>query len=148
MLVLSARNDELGADHPLTHVLGDLPTASVTRITLEPLSPRAVTVLAEQAGRAAADLYRITEGNPFFVTELLASSEAEPKRIPDSIRDAVWARLSRLTAGEREVLEMMSIVPGSVGTVADPSPSWESRPKPLWTSAWPADCCGETFKAR
>ena len=113
MLVLSVRSDELGADHPLTYVLGDLPTPSVARITLEPLSPGAVTVLAEQAGRADADLYRITEGNPFFVSELLASGEMGPGDIPDSIRDAVWARLSRLTAGERELLEMMSIVPGS-----------------------------------
>ena len=114
MLVLSARTDELGANHPLAYVLGDLPTASVTRITLEPLSARAVTVLAEQAGRVDADLYRITGGNPFFVSELLANSEGEQGEIPDSVRDAVWARMSRLTAGEREVLEMMSIVPGSV----------------------------------
>ncbi|SCW66375.1 Predicted ATPase [Rhizobium mongolense subsp. loessense] len=114
VLVLSLRSDEIGADHPLTHVLGDLPSASVTRIALEPLSPEAVTVLAEQAGRCATDLYRVTEGNPFFITELLASGEAEPGRVPDSIRDAVWTRLSRLTAGERKVLEVISIVPGSV----------------------------------
>ncbi|WP_331375851.1 ATP-binding protein [Sinorhizobium chiapasense] len=114
VLVLSLRSDEIGADHPLTHVLGDLPSASVTRIALEPLSLEAVTVLAEQAGRCGADLYRVTEGNPFFITELLASGETEPGRVPDSIRDAVWARLSRLTAGERDVLEVISIVPGSV----------------------------------
>ncbi|WP_419696758.1 ATP-binding protein [Mesorhizobium muleiense] len=114
MLVLSARSDELSAGHPLAYVLGDLATTSVTRITLGPLSPGAVTVLAEQAGRGDPDLYRITEGNPFFVSELLANSEIAPGEIPDSIREAVWARLSRLTAGEREVLEMISIVPGSV----------------------------------
>ncbi|MCA1404072.1 AAA family ATPase [Ensifer sp. IC3342] len=114
VLVLSLRSEEIGADHPLTHVVGDLPSASVTRIALEPLSPEAVTVLAQQAGRCGADLYRVTEGNPFFITELLASGETEPGRVPDSIRDAVWARLSRLTAGEREVLEVISIVPGSV----------------------------------
>ncbi|APO75942.1 LuxR family transcriptional regulator protein [Rhizobium etli 8C-3] len=114
VLVLSLRTDEIGADHPLTHVLGDLPSTSVTRIRLEPLSREAVTVLAKQAGRCAADLYRVTEGNPFFVTELLASGEAEPGHVPDSIRDAVWTRLSRLTAGERKVLEVISIVPGSV----------------------------------
>ncbi|WFP79103.1 AAA family ATPase [Mesorhizobium sp. WSM4906] len=114
LLVLSARSDELVADHPLTHIRGDLPAASLTRIALKPLSPQAVTSLAEQSGRAGADLYQITGGNPFFVSELLASSEAEPGHVPDSIRDAVWSRLSRLTAGEREVLEMMSIEPGSV----------------------------------
>jgi predicted ATPase len=114
MLVLSLRRHEIGTDHPLTHVLGDLPPGSVTRLTLEPLSPAAVKTLAEQAGRSGGDLYRITEGNPFFVTELLASSEMDAKRIPDSVRDAVWSRLSRLSADDREVLEVMSIVPGSV----------------------------------
>ncbi|MFE0753471.1 ATP-binding protein [Inquilinus sp. NPDC058860] len=113
MMVLSARSDEVDADHPLTHVRGDLQPASVTRIRLEPLSPGAVAALAEQAGRAAADLHRITEGNPFFVSELLASREFELGQIPDSVRDAVWSRLARLTAGEREVLDVMSIIPGS-----------------------------------
>lgn len=112
VLVLSLRSDEIGADHPLTPVLGDLP--SITRIALEPLSSEAVTQLAKQAGRYGANLHRVTGGNPFFVTELLASGEVEPGRVPDSIRDAVWARLSRLTAGERKALEMISIVPGSV----------------------------------
>jgi len=113
VLVLTLRSDEIGADHPLTHVLGDLPSASVSRIALQPLSREAVAALTEQSGRCADDLYRITEGNPFFVTELLAS-ETEPGRIPHSIRDAVWARLSRLTAGERKALEVISIVPGGV----------------------------------
>ncbi|WP_246249187.1 ATP-binding protein [Chelativorans alearense] len=113
-LVLSLRSDEVGADHSLTHVLGDLPSASVTRVLLEPLSPEAVKAMAEQAGRSDGDLYRVTEGNPFFVTELLASSDTTPPCIPASIRDAVWSRLSRLTPMEREVLEMMSVVPGSM----------------------------------
>jgi DNA-binding CsgD family transcriptional regulator len=114
MVVLSLRSDEIGADHPLPHVLGDLPSGSVTRITLEPLSAGAVMALAEQTGRPNADLYRITEGNPFFVTELLASSDTESAGVPNSIRDAVWSRLARLTDVERHVLEVMSIVPGSV----------------------------------
>ncbi|MCA1492139.1 AAA family ATPase [Ensifer sp. NBAIM29] len=114
VLVLSLRTDEIGADNPLTRVLGDLPSASVTRIMLEPLSPEAVAVLAGRAGRRTADLYRVTEGNPFFVTELLASGAAEAERVPDSVGDAVWARLSRLTASERKMLEVISIVPGGV----------------------------------
>jgi DNA-binding CsgD family transcriptional regulator len=114
MVVLTTRSDEIGSAYPLTHVLGDLPAATVTRIKLEPLSPGAVKELAAEAGRPDADLHRITAGNPFFVTELLASGEGEANRIPDSIRDAVWSRLSRLPPGERNVLEMMSIVPGSV----------------------------------
>jgi DNA-binding CsgD family transcriptional regulator/tetratricopeptide (TPR) repeat protein len=114
MLVLSLRSDEIGVDHPLAQVLGDLPSEATIRISLQPLSPEAVATLAQGAGHSGFDLHRITAGNPFFVTEILASSEAEPGRIPASIRDAVWARLARLPAGEREVLEIMSIIPGGV----------------------------------
>ncbi len=114
MLVMSLRSDEVGADHPLAQVLGDLPSSSVTRLTLHPLSADAVATLARQAGRSDADLHRITAGNPFFVTELLASHDVAPGALPVSVRDAVWSRLSRLTAGERALLEMISIVPGSV----------------------------------
>lgn len=113
LLVLSFRSDEVGPDHPLRQVLGDLPATAV-RLTMQPLSPEAVAALARQAGRSAAELHRITAGNPFFVTELLASQDASPGSIPASIRDAVWSRLSRLTPEEREALETISIVPGSV----------------------------------
>lgn len=114
LLIMSLRSDEIGADHPLTQVLGDLPVEATTRIALQPLSPEAVALLARQAGHSGVDLHRITAGNPFFVTELLAGREAAPGRVPASVRDAVWARLARLPADEREALELMSVVPGSV----------------------------------
>jgi DNA-binding CsgD family transcriptional regulator/tetratricopeptide (TPR) repeat protein len=114
LVVLSARSDEIGATHPLAYVLGDLPAAAVTRIKLPPLSPAAVHELAEEAGGSSDELYRVTAGNPFFVTELLAAEKGEVGGVPDSIRDAVWSRLARLTPGERDVLEMMSIVPGTM----------------------------------
>jgi ATP/maltotriose-dependent transcriptional regulator MalT len=114
MLVLSMRSDEVGASHPLALALGDLPAAATVRMTLQPLSAQGVALLAEQAGRPNPDLHRITAGNPFFVTELLASSTATAEQVPASIRDAVWSRLSRLSAGEREALEVISVVPGSV----------------------------------
>jgi predicted ATPase len=114
MVVLTARSDEIGPTHPLSYVLGDLPAAAVTRIKLGPLSPAAVHELAVEAGQSGDELYRVTAGNPFFVTELLATGGSEAGSVPDSIRDAVWSRLARLTPGERDVLEMMSIVPGNM----------------------------------
>jgi DNA-binding CsgD family transcriptional regulator/tetratricopeptide (TPR) repeat protein len=114
MLVLTLRSDEIGADHPLTQVLGDLPSPATTRIELQPLSPQGVALLAEQSGRSGSDLHRITAGNPFFVTEVLASNHTVPVQIPPSVRDAVWSRASRLAKPEREVLEAICIVPWSV----------------------------------
>src|SRR5438034_2557755 len=60
MLVVTYRDDEVGADHPLRLVLGDLPQRSVARLRLPPLSAGAVDTLAEQAGRNSEDLYQIT----------------------------------------------------------------------------------------
>jgi DNA-binding CsgD family transcriptional regulator len=114
VLVLSLRTDEVVANHPLEQVLGDLPSGGATRLTLQPLSPEGVAILAQNAGHLGAELHRITAGNPFFVTELLARNHAGSERIPESIRDAVWSRLSRLEAGEREALEVISVIPGLV----------------------------------
>ena len=114
LLVLTFRAEEVGPDHPLAHVLGDLPAAAVTRMTLQPLSARAVETLAGEAGRPAAALHQLTSGNLFFVTECLASDELPPAWIPPSIRDAVWSRLSRPEKGDRKALESLSIIPGVV----------------------------------
>lgn len=106
LLVLSYRDDALLADHPLRTVLGGLPARSNSRIELRPLSRTAVAELALRAGRNARGLYRATQGNPFFVTELLAG---DGTALPASVRDAVLARAARLSAGARDVLERVSV---------------------------------------
>lgn len=114
MLVLSVRSDEVGIDHALRDVLGDLPASVVTRINLQPLSVESVNRLAQEAGRSPEDLHRITEGNPFFVSELLSDGAQDGRRLPGSIRDAVWARLSRLGGDVRALLDTVSITPGGI----------------------------------
>jgi len=114
LLLLSVREDEVGAEHPLVQVIGDLAPATVVRIALAPLSPDGVAQLARARGRAGSDLHRITAGNPFFVTELLDNPTLPVGAVPRSVRDAVWARLARLSPAEREVLELASTVPGRV----------------------------------
>ena len=109
MLVISYRDDEVGARHPFRFVIGDLPRSSTHRMSLFPLSEPAVTQLARQAGRVSSDLYRVTGGNPFFVTEALAAVTAA---VPVSVRDAVLARAMRLTPEARKIVELACIVPG------------------------------------
>jgi DNA-binding CsgD family transcriptional regulator/tetratricopeptide (TPR) repeat protein len=108
MLMVSYRDDEVNDKHPLSSVIGDLPPASLCRIRLQPLSEGAVGLLAVAAGRSPAGLHEVTGGNPFFVTEVLAASE---DKVPSTVRDAVIARLARLSEEARSVAHLVSIVP-------------------------------------
>jgi len=112
LVLLTYRDDELGRNHPLRAVLGDLPTPAVTRLRLTPLSEQAITQLARQTHQthcSAQQLYAITGGNPFFVTEVLASDTPD---VPLTVREAVLARVARLSPVARTLLELASVVPG------------------------------------
>ena len=108
LLIVTYRDESLGATDPLRVALGDLATQrSVRRVGLAPLSADAVRVLAGEQGLDAAALYRLTGGNPFYVTEVVESGMGE---VPASARDAILARVSRLTAGAREVLDAAALI--------------------------------------
>ena len=108
LIVLSYRDEVVDATHPLRVMLGELaPGLAVARVRLGPLTLEGVAQLAEPYGVDADRLHRVTGGNPFFVTEVLASGEHE---IPATVRDAVLARAARLTPPARRLLEAVSIV--------------------------------------
>src|SRR5215471_10337724 len=108
LLLASYRDDEIGADHPLRLVLGDLATQRATRrMKLPPLSVGAVRELVGQRDVDAAELHRITGGNPFYVSEIL---EAGWPSVPPTVRDAVGARLARASAGTRRAVESAAVI--------------------------------------
>jgi DNA-binding CsgD family transcriptional regulator len=113
LLVLATyRDDELDRIHPLRVVLGELAThPHVERLPVPPLSPEAVAELAASSAADAVELHRLTGGNPFFVTEVLASGNGT---IPSSVRDAVLARAARLTESARALLDAVAIAPPRV----------------------------------
>jgi DNA-binding CsgD family transcriptional regulator len=112
LLVLTYRDDELGPHHPLRIVLGDLATsAAVRRVPLAPLSAAAVKTLAAGRTLDADTLHRQTGGNPFFVTEALASREAG---LPPTVREAVLARAARLSPPGRAALDAAALVGAQV----------------------------------
>lgn len=111
LLILTYRDDELGRDHPLRLVLGDLPARDVTRLRLFPLSEAAVAALAENANRSVKELYLATCGNPFFLIEALAS---DAPGVPVSISDAVLAQVARRSPAARRLLELVSVVPNKM----------------------------------
>jgi tetratricopeptide (TPR) repeat protein len=122
------RDSELRHDHPLAEVLADLRRQEgVERFSLTGLDQSGVTSLMEQRmGRTLADeelplaraIYQETEGNPFFVREVLrhlAESGAthqpvEELGIPEGVREVVGRRLARLSRDTNDVLRVASVV--------------------------------------
>ncbi len=120
LLIVSYRDEELGEQHPLTVALGDMTSCGgLTRIGLEPLSRQAVAVLAAGSGLNADELYQLTGGNPFFVTEVLAvgSDGLRGNALPRSVSEAVRGRLGRLSAPARETAHAAAVC----GARASPS---------------------------
>lgn len=108
------RDDEVGPAHPLTLLLGDVATRpGVARLHVPGLTATAVHQLVVESGSPvdARALHRRTGGNPFYVTEVLATGDAS---LPPSVRDATLARAARLSAPARRVLEAASVVEGGV----------------------------------
>lgn len=111
LMVLTHRSDDVAANQALRRVLGELPAPVTHRIELARLSPAAVARLAASSGRSGQRLYQATGGNPFYVTEILATHGPD---LPASIHDAVLARMGTLSAAARDVAERVSLFPGHV----------------------------------
>src|SRR5690606_22606035 len=110
LVVATFRADRGGPDHPLAAAVGELEQqAGVTRVALAPLSPDGVRTLVEGAGGGidAERLHALTGGNPFFITEMLASRDVSST----TLRDAVLARLGRLDQDARAIVEAVSLDP-------------------------------------
>ncbi|WP_420628983.1 helix-turn-helix transcriptional regulator [Candidatus Leptofilum sp.] len=108
LIILTYRDDELEPHHSLRTVLGDLATSGIIRrISLTPFSIAGVQQLAQGKNVDTATLHHQTSGNPFFVTEVLAS---DADGIPATVRDAVLARATRLSLSGRATLEAAAMI--------------------------------------
>jgi predicted ATPase len=107
LLIATYRGEDVAAGDPLRVALGEIARQrSTRRVDLAPLSAEAVRILAGGTGLDAAELYRLTGGNPFYVTEVMAAGLGV---VPSSARDAVLARAGRLGGGSREVLDVAAL---------------------------------------
>ena len=112
LIVATYRQDEVAASYPLRVALGELAVQRCTRrIDLAPLSPGAVEIMAAGCGLDAAELYRVTGGNPFYVTEVMQTGLDQ---VPQSARDAVLARAARLGPQARGVLSAAALIGATV----------------------------------
>lgn len=107
IVIATLRDDELPPDHPLRRVLGDLVNVSaVHRLALPTLSLSAVAQMAAGSGLDPNDLHAYTGGNPFYVSEIVASGS----RIPMSLQDAILGRAARLSVPDRAVLDAAATI--------------------------------------
>jgi len=136
LLVATYRTDELHRTHPLNHVLAELARGRLAdeillrRLTVDELGEMLKLALGldRPATREFRDaLYARTEGNPFFVEEILralvgtgelAYREGSWRRtksvaelaIPVSVRDAVQQRLLALPPRARTVMQVSAVI--------------------------------------
>jgi hypothetical protein len=139
VLVLGTyRDSELSRSHPLLETLAALRRqGGVSRIELTGLDDSGVVSFMEAAAGQTLDgagiglahaVYRETDGNPFFVSELLrhlsetgaihqdatgrwvAEDSLDQTALPDSVREVIGARVGRLGSDAERVLSMAAVI--------------------------------------
>ena len=114
LLIISYRQDETDSRHALINTIGEFPPASTNRVELQAISAEGTELMAKHAGREIEDLYAVTRGNPFFVTELLDTEKWDEENVPVSIQTAIGSRVNRLTPREQKFLESISVIPHAI----------------------------------
>ncbi len=107
LVVVTYRDDEISPQHPFRIVRDGLVAWGAQRLRLKPLSPEGVGRLAYGTGRDPGALHVRTGGNPFFVTEVLAT---DGDTLPPTLRDAILARAARLSDPGRRALEAAAVL--------------------------------------
>jgi len=130
LLMLGTYRDvELGRQHPLAQMLAELAREQIgTRVLLRGLGePEVARYIEMTAGIAPSDalvaaVFRETEGNPFFLSEVVRLLVADGRlqdtgdtsswtvAIPQSVREVVGRRLDRLSADCNAVLTVAAVV--------------------------------------
>ena len=137
VIVGTYRDTELTHDHPLVGLLADLRRhPRVTRLSLDGLAEADVVAFVEQAaghqlaGEAAAlarAIHAETQGNPFFLREVLrhlvetgavvvadgqwkVALAIEDVGIPEGVREVVGRRLARLSGPANTVLKVAAVL--------------------------------------
>ncbi|MGB7050015.1 MAG: AAA family ATPase [Acidimicrobiales bacterium] len=138
LVLVTYRDTELSRSHPLTETLAGLRYLNgVTRIELAGLDDTGVVAFFEAAAGQMMDdagvglahaVYRETDGNPFFVSEVLrhlaetraiyqdasgrwiSDGSLEHLTLPDSVRQVIGARVGRLGKSAERVLSMAAVI--------------------------------------
>ncbi|GIV95847.1 MAG: hypothetical protein KatS3mg057_0504 [Herpetosiphonaceae bacterium] len=121
LLLLTARQEELGLNHPLTLLTGALQQrGQFQQLKLERLNQEETASLgsylagAPLAVDAAASLYAQSEGNPLFVVEMwragLATTGQPDRPLPERLQGVLTVRLAQLSEPARRLAEAAAVI--------------------------------------
>ena len=118
LLVIATYRDSEPGRSPLlpTVVTGLARRPDVSRLDLAPLTEQDVAAILDDAGRApslAPRVREVTQGNPFFVGEViraLGEGDTPERAVTPRVRDVVRGRLARLPTGVVELLKFAAVV--------------------------------------
>ena len=117
VLLMTYRADELHRRHPLLPWLAELErSGQVDRLVLERLDETETTALltailgAPPTPDLAEQTYRRSDGNPFFVEELLiAGEESAAGRLPRTLREVLMTRIVALPEPTQAVIGVAAV---------------------------------------
>ena len=112
MVVATYRDTDIAADCPLVQSLVSLRREVPTvELALRGLDRADVATLLGAAHRDALDdVWAVSDGNPFFVVELVRElGRSSPSGVPQSVRQSVIDRVERLPAEARDFLRAAAI---------------------------------------
>ncbi len=118
MVAATVRDDEVGADHPLAAVLASLRRiGAVDEIRLGPLERQDVRSIAQAvAGREIGEsvverLFQESEGNPFFLTEMIrAGGGSSAAGLPPGVQAVIAQRLGHLSDNARGLAGVAAVL--------------------------------------
>jgi DNA-binding CsgD family transcriptional regulator len=111
LFLLTYRDGEINSGHPLGKIFGELPSGHFSKVLINGFSKKAVDYLATRIGYAHGEqLYALTGGNPFYVTEILAS---HTPGIPERVKDSILAVFHSRNEDTKALWEFFSILPTS-----------------------------------
>jgi DNA-binding CsgD family transcriptional regulator len=112
MVIATHREEEVGLDHPVRALVGDIARSDAARqLRVGPLSRAAVAKIVAGRGHDTNEVLRLTGGNAFFVQEIAASASGG---LPPTARDAVLARTAGLSPAAHDVLALMACAPKAI----------------------------------
>ena len=120
LVLLTYRSDDLTRISPVRAWLSELlRLPGVSRLDLGPLDQAEVTTQLASLGtfdrRQAQEIYRRSEGNPFYVEELAALWSEGDQRVPEAVRNLADIRVGQLEPRVREMVRLLAALARPAG---------------------------------